>query len=214
MPPVRSASAYWRGWPEVRADLSPSIRLVLVLALTGAPAGVLWWALAPRADFRITETGPVVVGRPTEELLMADDAVFALIVAGIGLLAGTGAWFLRRRRGVATVLALALGACLLSVVAWQVGEALGPGPTEAELAEVGARVTTGLALGSLPAMALAPFTALLTYLAGVLHAPHDGLGRVEPAPAGSGWAALPDDEQAGQDTRPLVDVPPPGRPSV
>jgi LPXTG-motif cell wall-anchored protein len=152
---------------------------VLALALAGVLAGVLWWLLAPRADFRVTDTGPVPIGDVSEELLVADDAVFALVLAGVGLLVGAAAWFLRRRRGVATVLALALGSCLTAVVAWQVGELLGGGPSEAELADVGARVTTSLTLGSLPAMAIAPFTALLAYVAAVLYAPDDGLGRTE-----------------------------------
>ncbi|SOE02751.1 DUF2567 domain-containing protein [Blastococcus haudaquaticus] len=177
---VPTASAYWRGWPEVRADLRSSAGIVLGLALAGIPAGLLWFWLAPRADFEVTEAGPVPVGRPSEELLVADDAVFAFVVLGVGLLAGAAAWFLRRRRGVATVLALAVGACLTAVVAWQLGELLGPGPTEQELADVGSRVTTSLTLGSWAAMALAPFGALLSYVAAVLYAPHDDLGRIPP----------------------------------
>lgn len=176
-----TAAAYWRGWPEIRADLRSSALLVLALALAGVPAGLLWWALAPRADFRVTDTGPVAIGDVSAELLVADDAVFVLVLAGVGLLAGAATWLLRRRRGVATVLALALGSCLAAVVAWQVGELLGGGPSEAELADAGARVTTSLTLGSLPGMAVAPFTALLAYVAAVLYAPDDGLGRTDPA---------------------------------
>jgi LPXTG-motif cell wall-anchored protein len=201
---VPAAGAYWRGWSEVRADLRSSAAMVAALAAVGLPAGLLWWWLAPRADFRITGTGPVVVGNPPEELLVADDAILTLILLGLGLLAGGAAWFLRRRRGVATVLALAVGASAMAAVAWQLGELLGAGPTRAELAHVGAVVTTSLTLGSLPALALAPFGALLAYLVPVLTIRRDDLGRTpDPAllglPAG---AAQPDDE------RPLVHVPP------
>lgn len=211
---VRPASAYWRGWPEVRADLRSSIGLVLALTLAGLPAGLLWWWLAPRADFRVTETGPVPIGTLSDELLIADDAVFALILAGVGLLAGAAAWFLlRRRRGVATVVALALGACLTALVAWQLGELLGAAPTTAQLADVGARVTTSLTLGSLPALAVAPFTALLAYVVGVLYAPGDDLGRTEPDAGAATRTQAPDDDQPVTDERPLVEVPPPGRPS-
>ena len=171
-------SVYWQGRRELRADLRASAWLLLGLAAAGLPAGVLWWLLAPRADFRITADGPVALGEPVEELLIADDAVFALVLAGLGLICGAAAWWLRRRRGVATLLALVLGGGLASVVAWQVGELLGAGPSEAELAEVGGVVTTSLTLGSLPALALAPFTAVLAYLVGVLHIADDGLGRV------------------------------------
>jgi LPXTG-motif cell wall-anchored protein len=201
----------------VRADLRSAAGIVLALALAGVLAGLLWWWLAPRADFRITATGPVPIGSPPEELLIADDTVFALVVAGVGLLAGAAAWFLRRRRGVATVLALAVGASATAVVAWQLGELLGAGPTEAELADVGARVTTSLTLGSLPAMALAPFTALLVYVVAVLYARGDDLGRTPEAPQAGDAVPLvaPDDPgSAAEADRPLVDTPPLGRPSA
>lgn len=198
--PLRAADAYWRGWPEVRADLRSSALLVLALALAGLVAGLLWWWLAPRADFRITDAGPVAVGSPSGELLVADDAVLALILTGLGLVAGGAAWFLRRRRGVATVLALAVGGSLMAVVAWQLGELLGAGPTEAQLSDVGAVVTTSLTLGSVAALALAPFAALLAYLVPVITVHRDDLGRTPdprpadpPVPAGD---ALPDSVDA------------------
>lgn len=203
------ASGYWPGWPEVRADLRPVVALVLVMALVGLPAGVLWWVLAPRADFRITETGPEALGRPSEELLLADDGVFVVVLALTGLLLGAAAWFLRRRRGVATVLGLAVGATVTGVVAWQVGEVLGAGPTEAQLTTVGATVTSSLTLGALPALAVAPFTAILIYVLAVLHSPDDGLGRTGSAVAPPVQAPTEDDDLPWR--RPLVDVPPPGR---
>jgi LPXTG-motif cell wall-anchored protein len=207
-----AASALWRGRPEMRADLRSSIGIVLALAVVGVPAGLLWWWLGPRADFRVTDTGPVPIGNPPNELLIADDAVFGMILAGVGLLAGAAAWFLRRRRGVATVLALALGACLTAVIAWRVGELLGAGPTEAQLADVGARVTTALRLGSLPALAFAPFTAVLAYVAAVLVARSDDLGRTEPDSGGPAGTGPSDGRKQFPDERPLVDLPPPGRP--
>ena len=69
------------------------------------------------------------MGSPSDELLIADDAVFVLVLAVVGLLAGAAAWRLRRRRGVATAVAVAVGALATAVVAWQVGEVLGVGPT-------------------------------------------------------------------------------------
>lgn len=182
------SGALWQGRRELRADLRTSARLVLAFVVVGLLAGLLWWWLAPRAEFRITGSGPVVIGNTSEELLIADDAVLALILAGLGLIAGAGAWFLRRRRGVATVLALAVGASLMAVVAWQLGEMLGAGPSKAELADVGTVVTTRLALGSLPALALAPFAALLAYIVPVLAVHRDDLGRT-PDPALAGFSA-------------------------
>jgi hypothetical protein len=151
--------------------------LVVVLALIGLPTGVLWWLLAPRADYRVTADGPVVIGQPSEELLVADDAVLVLVLAGVGLVCGGAAWWLRRRRGVATVLALAVGCTLTALGAWQVGELLGAGPSEAELAEVGNVVTTSLTFSSLAGLAMAPFAAVLAYLVGVLYVAEDSLNR-------------------------------------
>jgi LPXTG-motif cell wall-anchored protein len=209
---VSSPSQYWSGWPEVRADLRSALRLVAGLALAGLPAGLLWWALAPRADFRITADGPVVIGTPSEELLVADDVVFVFVLAGLGLLAGAAAWFLRRRRGVATMTALAVGTSAAGVVAWQLGEWLGAGPTEAQLADVGGLVTSSLTLGSLPGLAVGPFVAVLAYLVGVMSSQSDDLGRT-----GAAAPALPPATEpvpsAGAD-RALVDAPPPGWPSA
>jgi hypothetical protein len=190
----------------VRADLRSSVRLVLVLALAGFPAGLAWWALAPRADFRIAEAGPQPIGSPSAELLVADDVVFVLVLAVAGVVAGVAAWRLRRRRGVATVVALAVGTVVTGLIAWQVGELLGVGPTEAEIADVGAVVTTSLTLGSPAAIAVAPFMAVLAYVVAVLTVHDDGLGRTPDAPR-------PDDRSSGAEgtpghERPLVDVPP------
>jgi hypothetical protein len=174
-------SARWGGGQELRADLRVAARLTAVLAACGLPVGLLWWALAPRADVRVTSEGLEPVGEPPTELAVADDSVLVLLLVGLGLLAGALAWRLRRRRGVAVVVALAVGATLAALVAWQLGELLGPGPTEAELARVAAVVTTPLRLSALPALAAAPFSALLAYLVGVLGTRADDLGR----PAGT-----------------------------
>jgi hypothetical protein len=201
-------NAFWRGWPEVRGDLRSSVRLVLVLALAGVVAGLLWWWLAPRADFRITHDGPVVIGNPSEERLVATDAIFTLVLLAFGLMAGAAAWFLRRRRGVATVLALAVGGCAMAVVAWRLGELLGAGPSDAQVADVGGVVTSPLRLRSLPALAVGPFGALLAYLVPVVTVHRDDLGRT-PGPELLGTRAPDADEpDAEEPDYDLVAVPP------
>lgn len=181
-PSSETAAPFWRGWPEIRADLRSSILLISAVGLCGIPVGVLWWLLAPRLDFRITSTGPVpVVAVPPEELLIADDGVFVLLLTAVGLLVGIVAWRLRRRRGVAMVIAVALGSAACAVLAWQVGEYLGAGPSHAALTHVGGRVTTSLTLGSLPGLAFAPFGGVVAYLVAALYTRSDGLGRTEGA---------------------------------
>ena len=163
-----------------RDDLRAALLTVLVLALTGVGAGGLWLALAPRADYRVTETDVVPVhGTPSSELFMADDGVFVLILTGLGLLAGVAVWLLRRRRGALVVTALATGMLAAGVVAWQVGELLGAGPTEDQLDDVGRTVTTGLGLGATAALAVGPFFAVLVYLVATVLTPAEDLGRPE-----------------------------------
>jgi hypothetical protein len=142
---------------------------------------------------------------------VADDAVFVLVLAVVGLIAGVAAWLLRRRRGVATVVALALGALATAVVAWQVGEVLGAGPTQAQLADVGAVVTTSLTLGSPAAIAVAPFMAVLGYVVRVVVTHDDGLGRTAERPRRDEQSSSPGGPAVAGPDRPLVDVPP-GRP--
>ena len=86
------------------------------------------------------------------------------------------------------------------MVAWRLGELLGPGPTKAQLADVGNIVTTRLSLGSLPALALAPFGATLAYLVPVLTVHRDDLGRA-PGPTMPGPSPLPADAEPGDDLR-------------
>jgi hypothetical protein len=197
-------AARWQGRREFRADLRTAIWLVVGLAVAGLPTGLLWWLLAPRADYRITADGPVVIGNPTEELLVADDAVFAFVLAGVGLLCGAAVWWLRRRRGVTILVALSIGTALTAVVAWQLGQKLGAAPTSAELADVGRVVTTSLTMASLPALAMAPFTAVLAYVVGVLYVADDGLNR-PPDPAASQAFLL---SAADPDEQPMAEVPP------
>ena len=184
-PPVRparwGAGPRWSGSAELRADLRGSLVLIGVLLLAGVGAGLLWWALAPRATFEVTADGPVPVGRPSAELLVADDGVYTLVLAALGLVAGLVAWRLRRRRGVATVLALAAGTVLASLAAWQLGELLGAGPSPAELAAVGTRVVTPLRLGAPAALAVAPFLAVLAYVVSTLLTAAEDLDRPDPA---------------------------------
>jgi hypothetical protein len=68
------------------------------------------------------------------------------------------------------------------VVAWQLGEWAGPAPTKAQLADVGATVTTALSLGATAALAVGPFVAVLVYLVATTFTARDDLGRAEEPP--------------------------------
>jgi hypothetical protein len=173
---------------------------VAVLALIGLPAALLWLWLAPRATFRVVAGTVEPIGAPpSNELFMADDGVYVLVLAGLGLLAGLGVWSMRRTRGVVALIAVAAGTTFASLLAWQVGELLAPGPTDEQLADVGATVTTGLDLGAVAAVTVAPFVAVLTYLVASTFSARDDLGRDDEEhdrwPDGPG-GELRDDEAA------------------
>ena len=176
-PPARRP---WSPGPELRRDWPVGLGLVLGLAVAGVVLGLIWWKIAPRADFRITSDGPQVIGNPSEELLVADDSIFVLLQAALGLVAGVGMWLVRRRRGLTALLGLTLGMLASGAVAWWTGRLLAPSPTRAALTHVGGRVTTSLHLGSPAELAVGPFMALLVYVVAALYARTDGLGRPEP----------------------------------
>ncbi|WP_369137710.1 DUF2567 domain-containing protein [Modestobacter versicolor] len=187
LPPAPWQPAVPAGVPGLRGtrqDLRGALLTVLALTAAGLVAGGLWAWLAPRADYRVTASGIEPVGTaPSAELFMADDGVFVVVLAGLGLLAGVAVWLQRRRRGALTLTALATGMLAAGVVAWLLGEWTGPGPTDAELAEVGTTVTTGLSLGATAALAVGPFVAVLSYLVGTALTSRDDLGRTEDPPA-------------------------------
>ena len=177
-----------------RADIRSGGQTVVLLAVLGLGAGLLWLWLAPRAQFTVTSTGGDVEvtggGLVDPELFMGDDGVFVLLLGGLGLLAGLIGWTRVRRRGVVTLVALGAGMLAASLTAWQLGALLGRGPSRADLTTVGREVTTALDLNMLASLAIGPFAAVLVYLVATVLTGRDDLGRDDhlpgpvPAPAG------------------------------
>jgi hypothetical protein len=183
---------------DARDDLRAAFVVVGTLTVAGGAAGVLWWALAPRADFTVVDGGVAPVGDVSNELLVSDDGVYVLVLAGLGLLAGLAVWALRRHRGVPLLLALAAGMLAASGVAWQVGEVLGRGPAASRLADVGATVTSSLTLGALAALGVGPLVAVLVYVIATVFVSDDEIGRPEAHPP-VGAAAPPTSWGSGLD---------------
>jgi len=169
-----------------RDDVRGAVLTAVVLALLGLAAGLLWVWLAPRAQFTVTSTaGDVQVtggGLVDPELFAGDDGVYVLLLGGLGLVAGLVGWLRRRRRGVVTLVGLAVGMLAASVTAWQLGALLGRGPSREQLTTVGTVVTTALDLNMLAALAVGPFCAVLVYVVATVLVSRDDLGRDDPGP--------------------------------
>lgn len=154
--------------------------LVLVLAAAGIPVGLLWLSLAPRREYEVVEGGFRAVEPQSEALIGAD--TWLLILTGLlGVLAAVLVWWLLRVRGVGIVLGLATGMVVAAMVAWQTGELLETGPSEAQTAQIGTIVTPALQLGAIPVLVIGAFLSALSYMIQVCFAASDDLRRSGPA---------------------------------
>jgi len=122
------------GWGAEVRDPSPSWRRRLgaaaitlgVVAVVGAPLGLLWAAVAPGVPIIKTDDGGAVFANPNPEEFIAADGWFTIMLFSLGVVASLVSWFgFRRYRGPLTLVALALGGVGASILAWQVGRRIG-----------------------------------------------------------------------------------------
>ncbi len=179
-------------WSLTRSELRTALAVVVAMAALGAPVALLWVQLAPRLAFRVVRPELALPVVPEAEEYVAADGRFALLTLGAGIVAGLACWLLRRSRGPAVVLALALGGLLGAIVTWRLGVWLSPGYTPQDLREVGRTVYQPLRLLARAALVLEPFAAVLVYLLGVGFARHNDLGRdgAEQSPAAGGGVVV------------------------
>ncbi|WP_347405360.1 DUF2567 domain-containing protein [Micromonospora sp. WMMD980] len=105
--------------------VATTLGVTALLTVLGAPLGLLWAWLAPGTPVRQTPDG-AVYAVPQPEQPIAADGWFSLLALGFGVLSAIALWvLLRRRRGPAGLLAVALGGLGAAVVAWQVGRRIG-----------------------------------------------------------------------------------------
>lgn len=96
---------------------------VLVLALAGVVAGILWSLAAPRPPYVVTGKGPLLAD-PSTQALIAADGWFAVITGVLGLVCGViGYGVSRGGRPLPVVVGLAAGGLLGAHLALLVGEA-------------------------------------------------------------------------------------------
>ncbi|MFE9205978.1 DUF2567 domain-containing protein [Micromonospora sp. NPDC007230] len=107
----------------VRTTLAAAV----LLAVLGAPLGLLWAGVAPGTPVQKTADG-AIYATPQPEQPIAADGWFSLLGLGFGVLAAIALWLLLRgRRGPVGLFAGTLGGLGAALVAWQVGRRIGLG---------------------------------------------------------------------------------------
>jgi hypothetical protein len=139
-----------------RADALAAVVTAVGCVLLGAPAGLLWAAVAPRVMVDVAGTA----------VSLAGDGWFLGVVSVVGLLTGLLAWALGRRYGPGVVLGLAAGGLLAAYVAARSGELVDAGAAReaVEAGRMGA-LELSLVLRSTEAIVGWPVGALLGFLA-------------------------------------------------
>lgn len=178
---------------------------VLVIAVLGAPLGLLWRALAPPVPVTKTDSGPVLA-QPEPEQFIAADGWFTLLGMGLGALVAVAVWYgLRRYRGPAGAVAVSVGMIGAAVLAWRLGREVGlsdyqqlavAAPSGAHLEKPPDLRAGGVSwlAGVVPVLwgvLLAPaFGAVVTYTMLAAWSHHPGL-KAEPDDVSSEWPGPP-----------------------
>jgi MFS family permease len=196
--------------PPVHREVLAGVLTALAVLLLGPVVGLLWAALAPRADLRVDDA-EIYPRDPETSAFIAGDGVFLAAAALAGVLTGLLTWRLARRYGLGAVVGLAVGGLAAAYVARAVGEATGTAVGEAVgelLGRPGAGSAAG-AVGDVPralafqlrapeALVSWPVGALLAFVvASVLARRAERSAAVEPQPRPE-----PPREQPGTDQPP------------
>ncbi len=106
-----------RSW---RTELLTGLSCAAVVVLLGAPVGLLWSALSPRAQVVAVQGGLDYTDGETKAFIAAD-AYLLLLGLGLGLVCGALAWRFGRRHRLGALLGLVLGAGAAAWVASRTG---------------------------------------------------------------------------------------------
>jgi hypothetical protein len=110
--------------PRLLRVLGVAALVAVVLAVLGAPLGLLWKAIAPGVPLVKTAEGARLVDPQPEEFVAAD-GWFTLLGLGFGVVAAIVLWMvLRRYRGPAVLAGIAVGTVGAGLVAWWLGSKL------------------------------------------------------------------------------------------
>ncbi len=125
-PPVLVAAA---SAGRRREDLRRFGAVVVGCVLLGAPAGLIWSAVAPHYRVSRSNGELTLPNIESTKAFIGADGSYVVVVFVLGLLSGALAWRFARRSGPWTVLALAVGGTLAALIAARVG--LIPGSKDA-----------------------------------------------------------------------------------
>lgn len=112
-----------------KRDAGTFVAVVVASVLLGAPAGLLWSAVAPRFTVQRTDQGLDAPNIESTKAFIGADGSYVVVVFLVGLVCGVLAWRFARRSGPWTVLGLTVGGVLAALIAASVG--LRPGASEA-----------------------------------------------------------------------------------
>ncbi len=156
--------------PGMMTEVRQAAVAAVVMALSGALLGVLWWKLAPTVPLvgDLVDDSWVVYLKDSEgEQAVGVDGTFTLLALAFGAVSAVAVFLLRRRGGVPLVAALGVGGLLGSLLAWRVGVWLGPATDViAHAKDVGKGVTFSapLKLGAKGALLAWSVAALVVHL--------------------------------------------------
>lgn len=162
-----------------RRHIGVGATVAAVLAVLGAPLGLLWELLAPRPELLVVKRGTAVLASPESTAFMDADGWFAVLTVSVGLLAAVAAYPLtRRRHGTAVVLGLGLGGTVGALLTWTIGRALHLSAYQEALrgARVGDQVRAYLTLHAWGVIVLEALIAVAVFglIEGVIMTSRDG----------------------------------------
>lgn len=114
-PPPRESYGVVRDLPVVAA-------LVLLVALFGIPAGLLWHQVSAKPAVFESADGGFALPADVDKNYFGTEAAFLAVTAAAGVATGALAWAATRGRGPAVPVGVAAGGILASLVARVVGE--------------------------------------------------------------------------------------------
>ena len=114
--------------PEIRRQATVGGIIAGALTVLGVPIGLVWSAIAPRADLIVVAPGQAIPADPESTAYMTGDGSFALLTMAVGVVAAVIAYAMAgRRSGTGAVIGLGVGGALGSLIAWQTGRLPGVG---------------------------------------------------------------------------------------